>query len=129
MLNASGSANVPRRWLNASAQSALVFSSQYPGKRPGKWSFQRSRLGSSCSGDPLVEDRVRLAAEHLDGVAEVDQRLGEVAGVDALAADVRLAPVGEVGDREWGVWRQCRSAGRVTADIGPPGYRRVVTDW
>ena len=41
--------------------------------------------------DPLVEHRVRLAAEHLDVVAEVDERLGEVAGVDALAADVGLA--------------------------------------
>ena len=50
--------------------------------------------------DPLVEDRVRLAAQHLDVVAEVDQRLGEVAGVDALAADVGLPPVGEVGDPE-----------------------------
>ena len=49
---------------------------------------------------PLVEDRVRLAAQDLDVVAEIDQRLGEVAGVDALAADVGLAPVGQVGDAQ-----------------------------
>jgi hypothetical protein len=49
---------------------------------------------------PLVEHGVGLATEHLDVVAEIDQRLGEVAGVDALAADVGLAPVGEVGQPE-----------------------------
>ena len=54
---------------------------------------------------PLVEDRVGLAAQHLDVVAEVDQRLGEVAGVDALAADVGLAPVGEECDAEGAAWR------------------------
>ena len=52
--------------------------------------------------DALVEDRVRLAAEHLDGVAEVDQGLRQVAGVDTLAADVRLAAVGEIGDSRGG---------------------------
>ena len=59
-----------------------------------------SRLGSSTSGTRSSSIGVRLAAEHLDVVAEVDQRLGQVAGVDALAADVGLAPVGEVGDAE-----------------------------
>ena len=54
---------------------------------------------------PLVEHRVGLAAEDLDVVAEVDERLGEVAGVDALAADVGLAPVGEVGDAQRAVVR------------------------
>ena len=54
----------------------------------------------------VVEHRVGLAAEHLDVVAEVDQLLGEVAGVDALAADVGLAPVGEVGDAERGSRRE-----------------------
>ena len=33
-------------------------------------------------------------------MAQVDQGLGEVAGVDALAADVGLATVGEVGDAQ-----------------------------
>ena len=50
--------------------------------------------------DALVDDRVRLAAEHLDVVAEVDERLGEVARVHALAADVRLAAVRQVGDAQ-----------------------------
>ncbi len=59
-----------------------------------------SRLGSLVQRDALVEDRVRLAAEHLDRVAEVDERLGEVAGVHALAAHVGLAAVGEVRDLE-----------------------------
>ena len=51
-------------------------------------------------GHPLVEDRVGLAAQHLDVVAEVDEGLGEVAGVDALPADVGLPPVGQIGDPE-----------------------------
>ena len=80
--------------------------------------------------DALVEDGVGLAAEHLDGVAEVDQRLGEVAGVHALAADVRLAAVGEIGDRERGVWRQgrgaCRGDGRHrSARLSARCYRLV----
>ena len=50
--------------------------------------------------DALVEDRVRLATEHLDGVTEVGEGLGEVPGVHALAADVGLAAVGEVRDLE-----------------------------
>ena len=56
--------------------------------------------GQLDQGDPGVEVGERLAPEHLDLVAQVDQRLGEVAGVDALAADVGLAPVGEEGDAE-----------------------------
>ena len=52
---------------------------------------------------PLVEDRVRLTAEHLDRVSEVAQRLGEVSRVDALAADVGLAAVGQVRDLERGI--------------------------
>ena len=69
--------------------------------------------GQLVQRDPLVEHRVRLAAEHLDGVAEIDQRLGEVAGVHALAADVRLAAVGEVGDlqRSVGVEPTCARPG------------------
>ena len=50
--------------------------------------------------DALVEDRVRLATEHLDRVAEVGERLGEMAGVHALAAHVGLAAVREVRDLE-----------------------------
>ena len=58
-----------------------------------------SRLGSLTSGT-RVEHRVRLAAEHLDVMAEIDERLGQVPGVDALATDVRLPPVGEIGDAQ-----------------------------
>ena len=71
--------------------------------------------------DALVEHGVGLAAEHLDVVAEVDERLGEVAGVDALATHVRLAPVGEVGDPQGivGSGRRRRHGG--------PRYRSLVT--
>jgi hypothetical protein len=48
--------------------------------------------------DAFVDDRVRLARQHLDVVPEIDQRLAEVSGVDALPAHVGLAPVGQVGD-------------------------------
>ncbi len=50
--------------------------------------------------NPLVEHRVGLAAEDLDVVAQVDQGLGQVPGVDALPAHVRLAAIGEVGDAQ-----------------------------
>ena len=129
MLNASGSPNVPRKWLSASARSALVLISQKPGNRPGKWSFHMSRLGSSCSVTRSSSTGYGWPPNTSTRVAEVDQRLGEVAGVDALATDVRLAAVGEVGDRAAG--RRVESAvapAGVTADIGPSGYRGLVTD-
>ena len=69
---------------------------------------------------PLVEHGVRLAAEHLDVVAEVDERLGEVPRVDALAADVGLAPVRQVGDAQRRV--RVRRRGH-----GWPRYRPSVT--
>ena len=50
--------------------------------------------------DPRVEARVRLPREHLGVVAEVDQRLGEVAGVHALAADVGFPTVREEGNTQ-----------------------------
>jgi hypothetical protein len=50
--------------------------------------------------DALVEHRVGLASIYLYMVTEVDKRLREVAGVDALTADVRFASVGEVGELE-----------------------------
>ena len=56
------------------------------------------QAGKPGEPHPLVEHGVGLSREHLDGVAEVDEGLGEVAGVHALAADVGLAPVREVGD-------------------------------
>ena len=46
----------------------------------------------------FVEDRERLAAEDLDVMAEIGERFGQVAGVDALATDVRFAPVGRECD-------------------------------
>lgn len=49
-------------------------------------------------GDPFVEHRVRLSTEYLDLMSEVKKGLGEMAGVDALSAYVRLAAIREVGD-------------------------------
>ncbi len=71
--------------------------------------------------DPLVEDRVRLTAEDLDAVAEIDEGLGEVTGVHALSADMRLAAIGEVRDLERCV--------RIETGFRHPqrGYRRTVT--
>jgi len=54
-------------------------------------------------GDAVVEHRIRLAAEDLDLVSEVDEGFGEVTGVDALPADVGLTPVGQVGDPKRGI--------------------------
>ena len=51
-------------------------------------------------GDRGRRARVGLSGEDLDVVAEIDERLREVADVDALAADGRLAPVGEQGDSQ-----------------------------
>ena len=49
--------------------------------------------------DAVVELGVRLPGEHLDLVPERDQLAAEVPDVDALAAAVRLAAVGQQGDR------------------------------
>ena len=51
----------------------------------------------------VVELGVGLAREHRDLVAEVGELAGEVAGVDALAAAVRVTPVDEPGDAKRGV--------------------------
>ena len=48
--------------------------------------------------DALVELGVRLAGEDLDLVPEGDQLAAQVPDVDALAAAVRLAAVGQQGD-------------------------------
>ena len=61
---------------------------------------------SPSNMDPLVEDGVGLPGEHLDVVAEVGERLGQMADVHALAPDRRLAAVGQQRDAKWGVVRQ-----------------------
>ena len=68
---------------------------------------------------PLVEHRVGLAAVHLDVMAEIDQRLRQVTGVDTLPPDVRLATVCQVGDSE----RTVRVHGR---RHGGRAYRRAL---
>ena len=67
-------------------------------------------------GHALVELRVGLAAEHLDGVAERHQLTTEVAQVDALAATVRLGAV-----------RQHRYPHRRGPPSAPDGGPRLVT--
>ena len=89
--------------------------------------------------DALVEHRIGLAAEHLDRVTELDQCLGEVAGVDPLAADVRLAPVRQVGEAQRAVrhrragYRGCYQPviGARTRNVGhfsDTGVRKVADD-
>jgi hypothetical protein len=51
-------------------------------------------------GDTLVQLRVRLAREDLDGVAERHQLTAEMADVDALTATVWLAAVGHECDAQ-----------------------------
>ena len=53
---------------------------------------------------PVVELGVGLAAQDLDVVPQIGQRLGEVTDVDTLAANVGLAPVGEHRDAQRSVW-------------------------
>ncbi len=58
------------------------------------------QAGQLHQGDAVVHQRVGLAGQDLGVVAHVDQGLGQVPGVDALAAHVGLAPVGQEGDAE-----------------------------
>ena len=51
-------------------------------------------------------------------MAEVDESLGQVAGVDALATDVRFAAVGEVGDAQRAVWIERRRHSWVSLPSG-----------
>ena len=46
----------------------------------------------------FVEDGIGRAGEDLYLVTELDQRLGEVAGVDALAARIRIPAINQEGD-------------------------------
>jgi len=50
--------------------------------------------------DAVVQFGIRLAAEHLDPVAQLGQFAGERADVDALSAAVRLAAVGQQCDAQ-----------------------------
>ena len=50
--------------------------------------------------DPLVEHRIGLAGEDFDVMAEVDERLGQMPGVDPLASDGRFRSVGQIGEAE-----------------------------
>ncbi len=49
---------------------------------------------------PVVEHRPRLAGEDGYLMAEVHQRPGEVAGIDALTARIRVAAIDQEGDPE-----------------------------
>ena len=73
------------------------------GQAAGEVVVERVEAGELGELHPLVEDRVRLAAEHLDRVSEVGQRLGEVPRVHPLAADVGFAAIGQVRDLERGI--------------------------
>ena len=76
----------------------------------------------------VVEDRVGLPAVHLHLVAEVRKGLREVPCVDALTANVGLAPIGEIGDPEGFVTTQrARERGRSHGFPSLPGTYRPVT--
>ena len=83
--------------------------------------------GQLVQRDAGIEHRVGLAAEHLDGVAEIDQRFGEVTGVHALPAHVRLPAVGEIGDLQRRVGIESLRASRGYGGHGSQGYRPMVT--
>ena len=76
---------------------------------PGPRRPERVRFGVEVEAGDLhqlprvVELGVGLPGEHRDLVAQVGQLTGEVAGVDALAAAVRVPPVHQPGDAERGV--------------------------
>ena len=92
-LKASGSLKVPVENWSDLDDVAQVLELPVGGEAAGVVVVEDVEARQLGERHPLVEHRVGLAAEHLDVVAQVDQRLGEVAGVDALAADVGLAPV------------------------------------
>ena len=48
--------------------------------------------------DAVVQDRIRLTTEDFDAMAEVNKRVGEVTGIDALTTDMGFAAIGEVSD-------------------------------
>ena len=56
--------------------------------------------GEGDKGYPLVQFGVGLTAQDLHVVAQIDEGLGQVAHVHALASAVRLAAVGEDGDAQ-----------------------------
>ena len=56
--------------------------------------------GEGDKGYPLVQFGVGLTAQDLHVVAQIDEGLGQVAHVHALASAVRLAAVGEEGDAQ-----------------------------
>ena len=70
------------------------------GKTGGVMIIEQVEAGELGQLHPIVEHRVRLAAEHLDRVPELDQRLGEMARVDALTAHVGLAAIREIRKRQ-----------------------------
>jgi len=78
---------------------------QFPesGEPTGEVVVEGVEAGQLRERDALVEDRVRLATEHFDTVTQIGKGFGEVAGVDALAADMGFATVGEVCDLERGI--------------------------
>ena len=96
-----------------------------PRETAGEVLVERVETRQLRERDPIVEDRIGLAAEHLDRVAEIGERLGEMARVHALSADMGLATVGQIRDLErrvrieTGVRHRCEDIGVAL----PPGNR------
>ena len=111
---------------------ALALDLPVTGKAAGKVVVPQIEAGKLVEGDAFVEHRVRLPAVDLNGVAEIDQCLGEVTGVDALATNMWLATVGEVGDLQRSIGVEPLGSGRCRWPVGYcrhglRGYRGRVT--
>jgi hypothetical protein len=50
-----------------------------------------------------VKNWIRLSAKNFDMMTEIDKRFGEVSGVHALATDVRLAAICQIGNTQGAV--------------------------
>ena len=97
-LKVSGSGNPAVHMSPNSSASIHVRNSAGAGMRNGSGSRYRSRLGTGTKSDPVVEHGPRLAGEDGDLMAELDQLGREVPGVDALAAGMGVAAIGQKGD-------------------------------
>jgi hypothetical protein len=130
---------LPQRAQRPQAEGERLGKCRRPHRsRPrGRRSSRGTRAGAACGTGQVVpvqvearqgaqqrtwlKLRVGLAGEDLDVVTERGELAGHVAQVDALAAAVRLAPVGQHGDAETAV--RGAHAGRPHASSSAAGRR------
>ena len=102
-----------------STTSVSEVNSRRAGIRKGSGSRYRSSPRTGVKPDALVELGPRRPGEHLDAVAERDELARQVAGVDALAAAARVAPVDEERDAPAALGAAGRGATRVGQHRSP----------